>query len=61
MADESAVKLTISTYYTPEGRNIHGIGIDPDVVCEFDGDAYYNENYDNQLEFAKEVLADMIQ
>lgn len=56
--DGSAVKLTISTYYTPNGNNIHGIGIVPDVECEFDGEAYYNaeEPYDNQLEKAKEVL-----
>lgn len=56
--DDSAVKLTISTYYTPNGNNIHGIGIEPDVECEFDGEAYYNaeEPYDNQLEKAKEVL-----
>lgn len=57
-SDGSAVKLTISSYFTPKGNNIHGIGIEPDVVCEFDGEAYYNaENpYDNQLEKAKEVL-----
>lgn len=57
-SDGSAVKLTISSYYTPKGNNIHGIGITPDIECEFDGEAYYNtENpYDNQLEKAKEVL-----
>ena len=57
-SDGSAVKLTISSYFTPKGNDIHGIGIEPDVVCEFDGEAYYNtENpYDNQLEKAKEVL-----
>lgn len=56
--DGSAVKLTISSYFTPKGRNIHKIGIEPDVLCEFDGEAYYNsENpVDNQLEKAKEVL-----
>lgn len=56
--DGSAVKLTISAYYTPKGRNIHGIGIEPDMVCEFDSKAYYDEKnpYDNQLEKAKEVL-----
>lgn len=56
--DGSAVKLTISSYYTPNGNNIHGIGIEPDVECEFDGEAYYNseEPYDNQLEKAKAVL-----
>ena len=61
IGDGSAVKITISSYYSPKGINIHGTGIEPDVVCEFDSEAYYNEDYDNQLERAKEVLADMIQ
>lgn len=57
-SDGSAVKLTISSYFTPKGNNIHEIGIEPDVVCEFDAEAYYDENrpYDNQLEKAKDVL-----
>lgn len=56
--DGSAAKITISAYYTPQGNNIHGIGIEPDVVCEFDGEAYYGseDRPDNQLEKAKEVL-----
>ncbi len=57
LSDGSAVKLTISSYYTPNGINIHGIGIEPDVECEFDSERYYSdEAYDNQLEKAKEVL-----
>ena len=56
LRDGSAVKITISSYYTPKGRNIHGIGIEPDVACPFDGEAYYGSGYDNQLEKAKEVL-----
>ena len=58
LKDGSAVKITVSAYYTPNGRNIHKIGIEPDVICEFDGEKYYNvENpVDNQLEKAKEVL-----
>ncbi len=56
--DGSAIKLTISAYFTPNGNNIHGIGIEPDVPCEFDGEAYYGseEHPDNQLEKAKDVL-----
>lgn len=56
--DGSAIKITISAYYTPKGNNIHGIGIVPDVICEFDGEAYYGseDRPDNQLEKAKEVL-----
>ena len=56
LSDGSAVKLTISSYYTPNGINIHGIGIEPDVECEFDSERYYSDKaYDNQLEKAKEV------
>jgi len=56
--DGSAVKITIRAYYTPSGNNIHGIGIEPDVICEFDGEAYYGseDHPDNQLEKAKDVL-----
>jgi len=60
--DGSAVKITISAYYTPNGNNIHGIGIEPDVEVEFDGEAYYGseDHPDNQLEKAKEVLLEMM-
>ena len=59
-SDGSAIKVTVSSYYTPKGYNIHGIGIEPDVTIEFDGETYYSndERYDNQLEKAKEVLQD---
>ena len=62
MTDGSAVKVTISSYYTPSGKNIHGTGIDPDVECEFDGEAYYGspDRPDNQLEKAVEVLKGLI-
>ncbi len=57
LEDGSSVKLTISAYYTPAGINIHGTGIEPDVVVEFDGEAYYGEEqFDNQLDKAKEVM-----
>lgn len=58
LTDGTALKLTISAYYTPNGNNIHGVGIEPDVVCEFDSDAYYDRDVDNQLEKALEVLAE---
>lgn len=56
MSDGSAVKLTTSKYYTPNGNNIHGIGIEPDEVLELDYEKYLTEGYDNQLERAKELL-----
>lgn len=58
--DGSAVKLTVSSYFTPNGNNIHGIGIEPDVVCEFDSESYYEKDIDNQLEEAKKVLQNLI-
>lgn len=38
LTDGSAIKLTISKYYTPNGYNIHGIGIAPDVEVPYDGE-----------------------
>ena len=36
LKDGSAIKLTVSKYYTPKGVNIHGTGITPDIVVEDD-------------------------
>lgn len=59
LSDGSAVKLTVSSYFTPNGNNIHGIGIAPDVEVQFDAELYKN-GQDNQLEKAKEVLSEMM-
>ena len=56
LSDGSAVKLTVSKYYTPNGNDIHEKGIEPDVVVEFDADAYYDEGVDNQLQEAIKYL-----
>ena len=55
LSDGSAVKLTVSDYYTPNGNNIHQVGITPDVEVPFDSEAYKN-GIDNQLEKGIEVL-----
>lgn len=60
LGDGSAVKLTISNYFTPKGNNIHGVGIKPDVEVEFDYDKYQKDGTDNQLEKAKEVIREKI-
>lgn len=60
LSDGTALKLTVSTYFTPKGNNIHGVGIEPDEVYEFDGEQYYDNGYDNQLERAKEIVAEKI-
>lgn len=54
--DGTALKLTVSAYFTPSGRNIHGIGIEPDIELEYDYDAYDADGTDNQVERAIEVL-----
>ncbi|MGN0331355.1 MAG: S41 family peptidase [Kineothrix sp.] len=58
LSDGTAIKLTVSTYFTPKGNNIHEIGVEPDEVVEFDSQQYYENDYDNQLERAKEVIAE---
>lgn len=60
ISDGTAVKLTISKYYTPKGRNIHGKGIAPDITIDLT-EAMKKEvtvpiDKDNQLQRAiKEV------
>lgn len=54
--DGSAIKLTVSHYYTPLGNDIHKVGIVPDVELEFDADAYEKDETDNQLDRAIELL-----
>lgn len=52
LGDGSALKLTISNYFTPNGNNIHKIGIEPDIVVELNSDT----EDDEQLNKAIEVL-----
>ena len=59
LTDGSAVKLTVSTYYTPNGNNIHQKGVEPDIEVPFDAEQYV-AGVDNQLERAKEVLAEQM-
>ena len=60
LSDGSGIKLTVSEYFTPNGTNIHGIGITPDIVLELNegveniGPGYISE--DNQLQKAVEVI-----
>ena len=59
--DGTAVKLTVSAYFTPSGTNIHGIGIEPDIELKYDYDAYDEDGTDNQVEKAIEILEGKIQ
>lgn len=59
-SDGTAVKLTVSNYFTPKGNNINKIGIEPDVEVELDSDAYKKDGTDTQLEKAQQVMADKL-
>ena len=56
LTDGSALKLTVSSYFTPKGNNIHKVGIEPDEELKFDMNAYLKDGTDNQLERAEEIL-----
>lgn len=56
LGDGTAIKITIQDYYTPNGNNIHGVGIEPDEEIELDVDAYKKDKTDNQLNRALEIL-----
>ena len=64
MGDGTAVKVTVSKYYTPNGRNIHGTGITPDVEAALDEkaikDGKLDEKKDNQLNKAIKVVEEKI-
>lgn len=63
LGDGSAVKLTTSEYFTPNGRNIHGKGLEPDVEVELEEGlakkVSIKESEDNQLQKAIEVVNEM--
>ena len=58
--DGTAMKVTVSKYYTPNGANIHGTGIKPDVVEELNKEALkdgkLDRKEDNQLDKALDVV-----
>ncbi len=56
ISDGSAVKVTVSKYYTPAGNNIHEIGIEPDIEVPWDYEKYIEDGTDNQLDYAVEYL-----
>lgn len=71
LGDGTAVKITISAYFTPNGRNIHKEGITPDIKVElpdiaeiedaYGDDGYLKEEYDTQLEEAVKYIQGELQ
>jgi len=64
LSDGTAIKLTISKYFTPKGRNIHGIGITPDIEVELADElkqkVVITVEEDNQLQEAIKVVKEKI-
>lgn len=61
--DGTALKVTISKYYTPNGQNIHGIGIEPDILVEYPEELKgkaYDKSVDPQFEKALQVAKEKI-
>ena len=56
LPDGTAVKITVSKYYTPSGENIHGKGITPDVEMVQDE----STEEDEQLLKAEEIIKEML-
>ena len=55
LKDGTSLKLTVSKYFTPDGRDIDGEGITPDVEIKYEADEK-NPDADNQLEEAIRIL-----
>ncbi|SCG83893.1 carboxyl-terminal processing protease [Proteiniborus sp. DW1] len=64
LSDGSGFKITVSEYFTPNGRNIQGIGITPDIIVEIPEDVEVigveNLEQDTQLLKAIEIIKDKI-
>lgn len=60
LRDGTAIKITVSKYFTPKGQDIHGVGIQPDVTVELDealqNKVVVDKAEDNQLQKAMEIL-----
>lgn len=60
LSDGTGFKFTISEYFTPNGINIHGTGIEPDIIVELPEELKNESNIegtkDIQLKKAIEVL-----
>ena len=60
LTDGTAVKITISRYFTPNGVCIHGKGVTPDIEVELDEElrqmVVIPKDQDNQLALAVNIV-----
>lgn len=64
LQDGTAIKVTVSKYFTPKGQDIHGVGIKPDVTVELKDElkrkVIIKKEDDNQLQKAIEIIKEKI-
>ncbi len=57
LSNGGGIRITISRWYTPNGRSVSEVGIQPDVLVPYDPEQTYDdERLDNQIVAAMEVL-----
>lgn len=59
MQNHSGMNLTIAKYYTPDGKDIHNIGLEPDYYLPF-FTRNYDEDTDPQLNLAQKLIKNEI-
>lgn len=63
LPDGEGLKLTVASYYSPKGTNIHKIGIIPDISVEYPEDLTvenYTQEKDTQLQRGIDVLKEIM-
>lgn len=64
LSDGTAIKLTVAKYFTPNGNDIHEVGIEPDYVVELadgrENAVNLERSEDLQLDKALEVMQEML-
>ena len=63
VGDGSGIKLTTEKYFTPKGRDIDGMGIEPDIKVEIDEtkeNKKGNYTYDTQMQEAVKYISENI-
>ncbi|GAB6085219.1 S41 family peptidase [Alkaliphilus crotonatoxidans] len=65
LSDGTGFKYTVSQYFTPNGTNIHGTGIEPNIVVELPEElanaSNIEQSEDLQLQKAIEVIKEKLQ
>jgi len=56
MSDGSAVRLTTSKYFTPSGRSIHGLGMVPDIIVEYEEKSPKDKEVDKETALIEKLM-----